>query len=36
MQIEPLQLTVDKNKKEITTINKVIDSSTKDIVQYKK
>jgi len=34
-QIEPLQLTVDKNKKEITNINNVIDNTTKEIEQAK-
>ncbi len=35
-KIEPLQLTVDKNTKEIKSINKVIDNTTKDIEQCKK
>lgn len=34
-QIEPLQITVDKNKKEITNINNVIDNTTKEIEQAK-
>ncbi len=36
VQIEPLQVTVDKNKKEIKSINRVIDNTTKDIEQCKK
>jgi peptidoglycan DL-endopeptidase CwlO len=35
-KIEPLQLTVDKNTKEIKSINKVMDNTTKDIEQCKK